>query len=365
MSVGADIGAIDMVLAVRNALGGVEFLDLPLSDTERVNLNLMQLSGKVLPAVGCGAWRLSETLNASSGVLIERHREPVCIWTALEYILSREKPASVAAHHYALGPHEVSHANPISSPYLARTSIEASKIGVSLTELNASFPILLVNVKTGTSFYRVDSPADFVRVGGSSIGSSTINGLSKNLTGTSCLSASVTLAQKLEHPSEADLLVSDIYGGDCDSIGLAGNIIASCFGKANNGEVDSPDLAKSLLDLLCINTAQLTNLHASLNGCKTAVIVGSIGDSAELAECIQRVLWILNKNNEPLKAVFLQRSRYLGCLGALLRREELVAGLSEKFHDIPVNTATVADGVDDETYTHLRVTTPPTVPRLS
>jgi pantothenate kinase len=364
-SVGADIGAIDLVLAVRTFVGDIEFFESPLSDPDRVSKLLEGLSGKVLPSVGSGAWRLSGSLHSEAGVLVEKHREPVCIWAAIEHILTTQsETGSMSAYRFEYGNNASSCDHPISSPYPSLESIVSLKVRVTMNELNSSFPILLVNVKTGTSFYRVDSPSRFVRVGGSSIGSSTVNALLKHLTGADSILGSAELARKLDNPSAADLLVSDIYGGDCESIGLPGNIIASCFGKANVGEVDSQDIAKSLLDLISINTAQLANLHASLNGCRTAVIVGSIGDCPEVSECIQRVLMILSKNKDTLKAIFFDKSRYLGCLGALLRREKLVSGLSEKYRDLPVNTVTMEEGVDDETYTHLRVTTPPVVNRF-
>ena len=363
IAAGADIGAFEMVLAIRTAQGHIEYCDIPLSDNDNVNMIFRRFRGKVLPSVGCGAWRLSETWSTNLGVLIEKHREPVCIWAAIEYNLSQVVSGSFSAYRYDLTRANCATLHAISSPFPSRVSIDGIKVDVSLEELNSSFPILLVNVKTGTSFYRLDSPSEFVRVGGSSIGLSTVGALSKSLAGCESLAACVALARKLVHPSEADLLVSDIYGGDCDSIGLPGNIIASCFGKANNARIPAPDMAKSLLDLICINTAQLTNLHASLHGCKQAVIVGSIGEVPELTECIQRVLAILSKGKDTLRAVYLEQSRYLGCLGALLRREKLVAGLSETFIDVPVSTATVADGFADETYTHLRVISLPIVHR--
>jgi type II pantothenate kinase len=156
-----------------------------------------------------------------------------------------------------------------------------------------------------------------------------------------------------------DLLVEDIYGGDCDSIGLPGSIIASSFGKAGSDSTSEYpyDMSKSLVDLAAINTAQLANLHAQLNGCKSAIIVGSIGGSNELlpiSECIQRVLNIVNRSRREttgLEAIFLKQSKFLGCLGALLQRPQDTA------YDLstPNDTATIRDFVNDETCTKLRI----------
>ena len=35
--------------------------------------------------------------------------------------------------------------------------------------------------------------------------------------------------------SNVDMLVGDIYGGDCDAIGLKGDVIAASFGKVGEG----------------------------------------------------------------------------------------------------------------------------------
>jgi pantothenate kinase len=360
--IGADIGATELILASRLVDGSIRFKDFSLCNSDSVPFSseLEKVRGGVLPSVGSGAWRLATSIESGSGVLVEKHREPLCIWSAIEYLLSRGDPKSFEAfridHSFLPG----SSSHPISSIFPSISRIEELRINVPLSELTGSFPILLVNMKTGSSFYRIDSPRDIVRVGGSSIGATTIAALGESLINRGSLTEIVGEALGLEGTSSADLLVEDIYGGDCESIGLPGSIIASCFGKVGSRELPKSDIAKSLLDLMCINTAQLTKLHAKLNGCRTAIIVGSIGESLQVAECIQRVLNILSvRDGSPLSAVFFKHTRYLGCLGALLRREMLVRGLSgNQLSSIPVDTATVEDSVDDETCTKLRISTP-------
>lgn len=177
-----------------------------------------------------------------------------------------------------------------------------------------------------------------------------MRGLGQALVGTGTMGGLVERAATIQGTSGADLLVEDIYGGDCASIGLPGHVVASCLGKAKSTAGESADLAKSLLGFFAINTAQLTNLHASMHGCRTALIVGAV-DDVGVAECMQRVLHILARGRRPLRAVFFRNARYLSCLGALLRREHLV----KQFGSRPRDTATVADGLDDETYTKLRL----------
>ena len=360
-SVGADIGAIDFLLASRScADASVVFSELKLGDQERFDQVRSLLEGKVIPAVGSGAWRLSADFKSRFRVLLEKHREPICVWTAIQYVLSDQVDPLEAYKFVHSDSQDARY--PISAPFPCRETLMRSVRSVSFADLVNSFPILLVNVKTGTSFYRIDSPTEFLRVGGSSIGASTIHALGKSLASARSMAQLSQRASCLSTASRADLLVEDIYGGDCSSIGLPGSIIASSLGKATSELSESPDLAKSLIDLMCINTAQLAKLHAELNGCALVVIVGAIGsleEQLEISECIQRVLNILTSTSStPLTAVFFSQAKYLGCLGALLRRESLVKGLRGKDYT-PIDTATLNDGVDEETYTKLRVSTPP------
>ena len=325
---------------------------------------LSKLKSQVLPAVGSGAWRLSAQIHERCGVSLEKHREPICLWHAIKYILNQPN-SELEAYRFVHRNLEES-LYPISAPFPSSALLSEIIMPVAYDYLTDSFPILLVNIKTGTSFYRIDSPTDFVRVGGSSIGASTVHALGKSLVGVSSVPELVKMAAPLDVPSRVDLLVEDIYGGDCSSIGLPGSIIASCFGKSTDKSSSDDvaknmcDISKSLIDFMCINTAQLANLHAQMNGCKRALIVGAIGsrDQVEVTECIQRVLNILAKSggqNEPLEAIFFNQAKYLGCLGALLRRESLALGL----RGLAIDTATLIDGVNEETYTKLRVLTPP------
>jgi pantothenate kinase len=365
MAIGADIGALTVTLASQESPGcSIKYAEFPLSDRERLIAELRDFQGQIVPSVGSGAWRLASEIESQCSVLIEKHREPVCVWAAIRHLLETSDIAEAYKFTYVSQEDAL---YPISAPFREAASLSQLITPVVYQDLCDSFPILLVNVKTGTSIYRVDSPSEFVRVGGASIGSSTVTGLGQALApAPSSVTVSVTSvlsqSQMIQgHHCRTDLLVEDIYGGDCDSIGLPGSIIASCFGKADEFSTKdcSADLAKSLIDLICINTAQLTHLHAQLNGCTTAVIVGSIGGSEEhllVSECIQRVLNILNKStSKPIHAVFLKQSKFLGCLGAML--------IGDKHsRKTPCDTATISDLVVDETYTKLRVSTPPLPP---
>jgi len=360
MSIGADIGALTVNFASRRKSGHVvDYTEFPLSDQERLMVELGRFRGHIVPSVGSGAWRLASDLEQKCGVMLEKHREPVCVWLAIRHLLETSNDLFEAYKFEYSSQSDAFH--PISAPFRSEVTVQPFMRPVRYSDLCSMCPILLVNVKTGTSIYRVDSPTEFVRVGGSSIGSSTITGLGSALVESGgSVSSVLSESRKIQNDHcRTDLLVEDIYGGDCVSIGLPGSIIASCFGKTDEcSPADAqPDLAKSLIDLICINTAQLTHLHAQLNNCSTAVIVGSVGGSEEhlvISECIQRVLNILNKSSSsPVDAIFLKQSKFLGCLGALLIGEKQTGAVQ------PHDTATISDLVVDETYTKLRVATPP------
>jgi pantothenate kinase len=358
---GADVGALEITLARRFSKNELVYKSVSLHDKTALKAELGDLRHRVMPSVGSGSWRLSDEFEQQYGILIEKHREPVCIWSAIEYSLSLDESKTIGAYCYDHNRDVSSVSYPISAPYKETNRVESLKREVTFEELEQSFPILLVIVKTGTSFYRMDSPTEFVRVGGSSIGSSSLAALGKSLVSETSVRGMVNKAQQATRPSSVDLLVEDIYGGDCASIGLPGSIIASCLGKADEGSRDNTcDLSKSLLDMMSINTAQLTNLHAKIHKCTTALVIGPIFEEPEVSECMQRVLYILagKEKTDVLKAVFFTNSKYLGCLGAMLRRETLVRQLSVRGSNIPIDTATVEDGVHDETYTKLRISTP-------
>lgn len=354
-SCGADIGAFAISLAIRSSdTGEMEFREFPLSDSSRMKAELSKFSGRVVPSVGSGSWRLATSIESQTGALIEKHREPVCVWSAIEYLLSPDRsPDLLEAYRF-----ESASSHPISAAFPATSQINACQVPVSLSDLKSNFPLLLVNVKSGTSFYRIDSPSEFERVGGSSIGAATVSGIGQAILGGE--KSVIDYAIDSPSPSPFDLLVEDIYGGDCDSIGLPGNVIASCLGKAGNTGFQASAFAKSILDMTTMNTAQLTNLHAQLHGCRMAIVVGAIGDTPEnqsvVAECTQRVLNIVGMKNPngPIRAVFFQKSRFLGCLGALLRREHLLSDLIGP-STVRMNTATMVDYVIDETCTKLRL----------
>lgn len=76
-----------------------------------------------------------------------------------------------------------------------------------------------------------------------------------------------------ESTVSCDLLVSDIYGKSCGSLGLPSELLASCTGKASR-DTSLGAVCMSLLLSFAVNVAQLGLLHAIRYNCKHVVVVG-------------------------------------------------------------------------------------------
>lgn len=92
------------------------------------------------------------------------------------------------------------------------------------------YPYILVNLRSGATFTRVDSKDSFNRVLGTSIGSSFFWGILRLLNMFHDPTEACEMAIKGDS-SNIDMSVGDIYGGDYKGIGLTAKMIASSFGK--------------------------------------------------------------------------------------------------------------------------------------
>jgi len=92
------------------------------------------------------------------------------------------------------------------------------------------YPYLLVNLRSGASFIRVDAPGQYTRVTGTSIGVSLAWGISRYLNLFRDPTDLCTAALKGDS-SNIDMSVGEIYGGGYKGLGMPGNMIASSFGR--------------------------------------------------------------------------------------------------------------------------------------
>ncbi len=88
------------------------------------------------------------------------------------------------------------------------------------------YPYILVNIGSGVSMLKVESSEKLTRIGGTSVGGGTFQGLCALLAGTDSFEDAIALAEKGDS-TRVDKLVRDIYGGDYNQFGLAGDVVAS------------------------------------------------------------------------------------------------------------------------------------------
>lgn len=145
------------------------------------------------------------------------------------------------------------------------------------------YPYLLVNMRSGTTFHRVDGPDSFVRVGGSTIGLGLAMGFCR-YRGQHNPTELVESASKGDS-SKIDMSVGDIYGGSYQGLGFPSNMIASSFGRLKTHDdrngVSEADIARSLLTLVAGNALIYSKLFAELQNIKRVVWIGGHMNSLE------------------------------------------------------------------------------------
>jgi len=164
------------------------------------------------------------------------------------------------------------------------------------------------------------------RVSGTLIGGGTYLGLAHMLTGLSDFEELKRLSRRGDNRA-VDTLVSDIYGGDCASLGLPADVIASSFGKAGFvslspgqswTDVYRPeDMAKSLMTMICVNIAQIAYMCAEQHKCTRVFFTGGfVHDNPAAWEFLS--FGVKFWSGGTGEALFLKHDGYLGALGCLI-----------------------------------------------
>jgi type II pantothenate kinase len=141
------------------------------------------------------------------------------------------------------------------------------------------YPLIVVNVGSGVSILKVDSPDSFERVSGSSIGGGCFFGLARRLAGCETFKDALAMASSGGNPDSVDMLVGDIYGRDLSAVGLSADTLAASFGKLGGRECTQScapaDLVAALLRMLVNNIAHLALMCARQHSCQRVLFVGS------------------------------------------------------------------------------------------
>ncbi|MCA1059001.1 type II pantothenate kinase [Rossellomorea aquimaris] len=166
---------------------------------------------------------------------------------------------------------------------------------------------ILINIGTGTSFFRVDEKG-CERLLGSGLGGGTILGLGSILTGLSDYFNLVSLSTKGKR-EKVDLLVGDIYEkGDSP---IPDHLTASNFGKGTMS-LEKADLMRALTNMIAETIILLASHAAKQYQMNTFVFVGSaLEANTAFKEDLTQFQDMLSYT-----AVFPDMGSYAGSLGA-------------------------------------------------
>lgn len=146
------------------------------------------------------------------------------------------------------------------------------------------YPYLLLNMRSGASFIRVDGPNNYHRVAGTSIGVSLLWGISRYL-GIFQDPTELCAAAVRGDSSKIDMSVGDIYGGEYKGLNLHMDMIASSFGRLqyveDTSQVNKDDVARSLVTLIAANNVIFSKIIAQSEKIKRVIWIGSHIDTLE------------------------------------------------------------------------------------
>jgi type II pantothenate kinase len=178
------------------------------------------------------------------------------------------------------------------------------------------YPCLLLNLRSGLSIYRLDSPTQYRRIQGSCLGGTTIWSILKILTSFKSPEEAVRASVEGDN-TLIDMSVGDIYGCTYDQAGLNREIIASSCAKLRFTENPAPqDLAKSLFGMFILNFTQITWLISEAENVGKIVVTGNMITVPGLMDAAQACMNFWSKGTKQL--LFNEYSFYLGALGELI-----------------------------------------------
>ena len=181
-----------------------------------------------LRATGGGAVKHADSLR-TAGVRLVLEEEMAAMMTGLDYLLRHIPGELFAVDMDALGSWTPL-ATPAQNAKLARSYVDVPTPPADYLYVSIGSGISILEVHTDTGGGGGSGVTRYRRVGGSSVGGSTFWGLVRLLTSCSTFDEVIRLTEA-GSSSNVDMLVGDIYGGNCDAIGLNRDVIAASFGK--------------------------------------------------------------------------------------------------------------------------------------
>ncbi len=176
-----------------------------------------------------------------------------------------------------------------------------------------TFPIVLVNIGTGTSIFLLDE-SEHQRINGTGIGGGTFIGLGGLLSGTYDYHQLVELARKGTR-NQVDLLVKDIYKGDAPPV--LGDLTAANFAKGTIEDSKPADRIRALVNMIAETIILLSSTVVSQYSASTIAFVGgALYMNDVLKKDLQQFESMLH-----YEALFLDHGLYTGAMGAYLLGE--------------------------------------------
>lgn len=182
---------------------------------------------------------------------------------------------------------------------------------------------ILVNIGTGTSFFKV-APEEFSRVTGSGMGGGLFMGLGALLTGTDHFHELVEMSENGNREA-VDLMVKDVYEGDESPV--PDYLTAANFAKVRSGEASGNDVIRSLTNLIAETVILLAHQLAVSHRCQKLVFIGStLLANSPLKEDLKQFETLLG-----CQCVFVDNGSFSGSIGAL-RLGLKSLGISQNSH---------------------------------
>jgi len=185
----------------------------------------------VLRATGGGSYKHAAAFRRV-GLVLQQDEEMAAMVMGLNFLL-RQVPGEV----FELGVTPSSLATPAECAIYAQSYVEVPRPPDEYLYVSIGSGVSILEVRAPPAGDAADAaaaaaqtPTRYRRVGGSSVGGSTFWGLVRLLTSCSTFDEVIRLTERGSN-QKVDMLVQDIYGGDCPSIGLDGDVIAASFGK--------------------------------------------------------------------------------------------------------------------------------------
>uniref|UniRef100_A0A914VQP2 4'-phosphopantetheine phosphatase n=1 Tax=Plectus sambesii TaxID=2011161 RepID=A0A914VQP2_9BILA len=265
-------------------------------------------SSKAVKCTGGGAYKYFDLVSSKLRLEVHKEDEMECLIKGCNFLLRNIPDESFTYHHHD----------------------ELNKYHFQTVDPISVFPYLLVNIGTGVSIVKVEGDTEFDRVGGSTLGGGSFFGLGSLLTDAKGFDDLLRMAEEGDHRN-VDLLVSDVYGGAYQKLGLPSDLIAGSFGKtiqySNAGPEDhktppaDADKARSLLLMISNCIGQIAVLYARMHKLNRIYFGGYFIRNHHIT--MRTISYAIDYWSQgEIQALFLRHEGYLGAIGAFLKGAE-------------------------------------------